>query len=82
MVHEISAGQSNMAEDNKEKSISEDRSLVSQKVLFVRNLPFSTTDQDLENIFSEVGPIKRSFVIRDKGEKPVKIIARARILCA
>ena len=47
---------------------SSDRTVVSQKVLFVRNLPFSTTDQDLENLFSEVGPIKRCFVIRDKGE--------------
>ena len=71
MVHEISSGQSNMAEDGEEQRKSKDRSLVSQKVLFVRNLPFSTTDQDLENIFSEVGPIKRCFVIRDKGEKPV-----------
>jgi len=70
MAHEISSGQSNMAEDDKEKR-SEDRSVVSQKVLFVRNLPFSTTDKDLENIFSEIGPIKRCFVIRDKGEKPV-----------
>lgn len=60
-----------MAEDAKEQSKSKDRSVVSQKVLFVRNLPFSTTDQDLENIFSEVGPIKRCFVIRDKGEKSV-----------
>lgn len=60
-----------MAEDGGVKSKSEDRSVVSQKVLFVRNLPFSTTDQDLENLFSEVGPIKRCFVIRDKGEKPV-----------
>ncbi|XP_078364761.1 RNA-binding protein 28-like isoform X2 [Oculina patagonica] len=58
-----------MAEDSSVKSKSEDRSLVSQKVLFVRNLPFTTTDQDLENLFSEVGPIKRSFVIRDKGAK-------------
>lgn len=60
-----------MAEDDKEKSKPEDRSVVSQKVLFVRNLPFSTTDQNLENIFSEVGPIKRCFVIRNKGEKLV-----------
>ena len=71
MIHNISFRQSNMAEDGKEQSESKDRSVVSQKVLFVRNLPFSATDQDLENIFSEVGPIKRCFVIRDKGKKPV-----------
>jgi len=60
-----------MAEDDKKQNESKDRSIVSQKVLFVRNLPFSATEQDLENIFSEIGPIKRCFVIRDKGKKPV-----------
>lgn len=58
-----------MADDNAEKVKSEGRAVVSQKVLFVRNLPFSTTDQDLENLFSEIGPTKRCFVIRDKGKK-------------
>ena len=56
-----------MAADRNEDSKVKDGSAVSEKVLFVRNLPFSTKDQDLENIFSDVGPIKRSFVIRDKG---------------
>ena len=58
-----------MADDNAEKVKSEGRAVVSQKVLFVRNLPFSATDQDLENLFSEIGPTKRCFVIRDKGKK-------------
>lgn len=68
-----------MAEDNAEKVKSEGRAVVSQKVLFVRNLPFSTTDQDLENVFSEIGPTKRCFVIRDKGKKLCNLLhARAR----
>ena len=58
-----------MADDSTKKVKSDDRAVVSQKVLFVRNLPFSTTDQDLENVFSEIGPIKRCFVIRNKGKK-------------
>ena len=64
-----------MADDSNENSGTKDGSIVSQKVLFVRNLPFSTTDQDLENIFSNVGPIKRCFVIRDKGKKHCPCIA-------
>lgn len=81
MVHEIPSQYYNMAEDSTEKSKSEDRSVVSQKVLFVRNLPFTTTDQDLENVFSEVGPIKRCFVIRDKGEKFVLHCLHAHVVC-
>lgn len=66
-----------MAADRNEDSKVKDGSAVSQKVLFVRNLPFSTKDQDLENIFSDVGPIKRSFVIRDKGK--IKLLADSHV---
>ena len=38
-----------------------------RKTLFVRNLPYTTTDKELEDAFSEYGPIKRSFVVKDKG---------------
>ena len=69
--------QSNMAADRNEDSKVKDGSAVSEKVLFVRNLPFSTKDQDLENIFSDVGPIKRSFVIRDKGK--IKLLADSHV---
>lgn len=63
-----------MADDNGENVQSKNRAVVSQRVLFVRNLPFSTTDQDLEKLFSEVGPIKRCFVIRNKGKKLCEIL--------
>ena len=39
------------------------------KTLFVRNLPYTATDKELEEAFSEFGPIKRSFVVKDKGNK-------------
>ena len=42
--------------------------LVSQKKVFVRNLPLSTNEQDLENVFTEIGPILNASVVRDKGE--------------
>ena len=63
-----------MADDNAENVQPKNRAVVSQRVLFVRNLPFSTTDQDLEKLFSEIGPIKRCFVIRNKGKKLCKIL--------
>ncbi|XP_059150152.1 RNA-binding protein 28-like [Physella acuta] len=36
------------------------------KTLFIRNLPYSTTNEKLEKVFSEIGPIKSSFVVSDK----------------
>ncbi|XP_078000315.1 RNA-binding protein 28-like [Glandiceps talaboti] len=35
--------------------------------LFVRNLPYSTTNDKLEETFSEIGPLKRCFVVKNKG---------------
>ena len=46
----------------------------SRKVLFVRNLPFTTNDKDLEDAFSEYGPIKRCFAVRDKGIIQIKYL--------
>ena len=40
---------------------------LSSTTLFVRNLPFSFDNKELENLFSEVGPVKRCFVVKDKG---------------
>lgn len=40
----------------------------SKKTIFVRNLPFDTTNKQLEEIFSDDAPIKQAFVVRDKGD--------------
>jgi len=37
--------------------------------IFVRNLPFDVRDDQLEKEFSEIGPIKRAFVVKDQDKK-------------
>eukprot|EP00794_Sanderia_malayensis_P019156 gene19156-21076_t len=37
--------------------------------LFVRNLPYNANDGKLEDIFSEYGPIKRCFVVKDRDKE-------------
>ncbi|XP_019634538.1 PREDICTED: RNA-binding protein 28-like [Branchiostoma belcheri] len=39
----------------------------SSRTLFVRNLPFTATNGTLEEIFSDAGPIKECFVVREPG---------------
>jgi nucleolar protein 4 len=43
---------------------------VSSTTLFVRNLAFATTSQELEDLFSTVGPIKNAFIVTDKSSAP------------
>uniref|UniRef100_A0A0L8I303 RRM domain-containing protein n=1 Tax=Octopus bimaculoides TaxID=37653 RepID=A0A0L8I303_OCTBM len=38
------------------------------RTLFVRKIPLTATNESLANKFSEVGPVKRAFVIKEKGE--------------
>ncbi|XP_023259661.1 RNA-binding protein 28 isoform X1 [Seriola lalandi dorsalis] len=37
------------------------------QTIFVRSLPAAASNQRLEEIFSEIGPIKQCFVVREKG---------------
>lgn len=41
---------------------------MSVQTLFVSGLPDSASNERLEEIFSEVGPIKQCFVVKEKGE--------------
>ena len=36
--------------------------------VFIRNLPFSATNDTLEEVFGQVGPIKKCFVVKEKGK--------------
>ena len=57
-----------MADDCPKEQKSENPALVSQNKVSVQNLPLSTNEQDLENVFTEIGPILNASVVRDKGE--------------
>jgi len=37
------------------------------KTLFVRNLPLDATTEQVESLFSEFGPLKRCFIVKEKG---------------
>lgn len=38
-------------------------------VCFVKNLPYDTTDDALEELFSAAGPVQRAFVVKDRKTK-------------
>ena len=38
----------------------------SKSTLFVRGIPFTTTNQQLEAFFSDIGPVLKCFVVQDK----------------
>ena len=46
----------------------------SEKTLFVRGLDYSTTDTQLEEAFSDYGPIKTCFTVKDKGQNNIVIV--------
>ena len=47
---------------SKEKPLS----LYSKSTLFVSTLPFTATNEELESFFSQIGPVRSCFVIKDK----------------
>ncbi len=40
---------------------------VSKVCLFVRNIPYSTTDADLHEVFQHYGTLRACFTVKDKG---------------
>jgi len=40
-----------------------------KSTIFIRNLPFDFTDEQLERKFEEVGPVKRAFIVTGKGNQ-------------
>lgn len=50
---------------------------MSANTLFVQFLPATATNKQLEEVFSEIGPVKQCFVVREKGEVVSVILAAA-----
>jgi RNA recognition motif-containing protein len=50
---------------------------VSPTTLFVSNLPFDTTNKDLEELFSNVAPVKSCFVVMDKASGQCRGVGEA-----
>ena len=50
--------------------------LVSGRTLFVRNLPYGTSDKELESAFCECGLLKSCFTVKEKGahQKECKLV--------
>jgi hypothetical protein len=44
--------------------------------VFVRNLPFDVTQEALEKAFSDIGPIKKVDLIKDKGKSKAEATTR------
>ncbi|CAI5724624.1 unnamed protein product [Peronospora destructor] len=44
--------------------------------VFVRNLPFGVTQEELEHVFGNIGPVKKIDVIKDKGKRKNEILTR------
>ena len=46
-----------------------------EKTLFIRNLPYNTTtNEELQEIFSHYGPLKACFVVTEKGKVSFLVI--------
>ena len=43
-----------------------------RKTIFIRNLPFETSNEKLEKEFSGHGPVKKAFVVKDRGREPAR----------
>ncbi|CAI8032099.1 RNA-binding protein 28 [Geodia barretti] len=54
-------------EKGRERRKSEGERSEAGRTLFVRNLPYSTTDDQLASVFAEYGAVKTCFTVKDKG---------------
>ncbi len=42
---------------------------ISQSTLFVRNLPYDATAAQLEEMFSDIGPVRKCYIVTDSGSQ-------------
>ena len=46
----------------------DEKQALAGKTLFVRNLPYSTKDENLEAVFSKYGQLRSCFTVKERGE--------------
>jgi len=68
-LEEDDGGFEGAREDKEEEQKEKNTTKRTREILdvFVRNLPHSTTDESLENAFSEIGLVRQAWVAREKG---------------
>ena len=68
-LEEDGGGFEGTREDKEEEQKEKNTTKRTREILdvFVRNLPHSTTDESLENAFSEIGLVRQAWVAREKG---------------
>lgn len=68
-LEEDGGGFEGAREDKEEEQKEKNTTKRTREILdvFVRNLPHSTTDESLENAFSEIGLVRQAWVAREKG---------------
>ena len=52
---------------------------VSKICLFVRNIPYSTTDCELEEAFKPYGPLRACYTVKEKGAFKCQIYFRLKV---
>src|SRR5439155_18726807 len=60
----------NIEDSNTKQNVSSSNSssLYSNTTLFVRRIPYDATNSDFEAFFSEIGPLRSCFLVKDKEE--------------
>lgn len=46
------------------------------KSIFVRNLPFGVSQEELEELFSDIGPVRKVSVIKSKGSRKTDALTK------
>lgn len=62
-------------------TLARQQTAMSAQTIFVNRLPDSASNKRLEEIFSEIGPIKQCFVVREKGEVASLLLNKLVIKC-
>ena len=57
----------NFENENSKKENSKEKKIENENEIFIKNIPFSTTEEELENYFSKYGKIKKTNILKKNG---------------